>query len=234
MEARRLSSEQLRDTLGTEAAWVHEHEAAVIITEGGRAQGGLIAARTAETAGLAVTADHGIRQARAQWGATRTTAETEGPQGLTYHRRRIAVLVDQPTLTAVQRGLPVLTFGELEVTADGLTLVNGEPALPGDYTLPGGRTLRINAPRRKESAMTPANEPDLPDVILQEAMAERANHLVGLYMHAARTATTSEEKEQARTNMHRVWKIQGDRTMTRDQMQHTMAALEEEIDRLGE
>lgn len=74
--------------------------------------------------------------------------------------------------------------------------------------------------------------PHLPDVILQEAMAGQANHLVGLYHHAARAARTPEEEERARTHMRRVWRIRSERTMTREQMQRTMADLKEEIERL--
>ena len=234
MEIRHLPSDQARAALGTEAAWVPATDGLMVITDDGQPQGGLISAGTAEAAGLAVTTDHGLRQARARWGTIRTAAVTTGPQGLTYHRRRIAVLVDQLTLAAVKRGLPVLTFGELELTADGLTLVDGEPALPGEYAVLDGRTLRIHAPRRKETTVSSVNDPGTPDMIIQEAMADLANELVGAYMRAADAAITPEEEEEAVTKMHRVWKIKNDRTMNRGQMRDTIAQLEGELPRVDE
>lgn len=130
--------------------------------------------------------------------------------------------------------MPVLTFGELELTADGLTLVDGEPALPGEYAVLDGRTLRIHAPRRKETTVSSVNDPGTPDMIIQEAMADLANELVGAYMRAADAAITPEEEEEAVTKMHRVWKIKNDRTMNRGQMRDTIAQLEEELTQVDE
>lgn len=233
MEIRHLPSDQVRATLGTEAAWVRATDGFIAITDDGRPQGGPVSLGATEAAGSAVTTDHGIRQARTQWGTARTAAENEGPQGLTYHRRRITVLVDQPTLTTIEHGRPLLNFSELEPTAKDLILVDGEPMLPGEYTVLHGRSLRINAPRRKEAPVSSIDDPDTPDMIIQEAMAELANELAGAYMRAADAATTPEEEEEAVTKMHRAWKIKNDRTMSREQMRSTIAELSEEIDRLG-
>lgn len=233
MEIRHLLSDRTRATLGAQASWVHSTEGLVAISEDGRSHGGLVSARAADAAGLDIADDHGIRQARAQWGALRTAAATAGPQGLTYYRTRIAALVDQPTLVALERGRPLLSFSELELTEHGLTLADGEPVLPGEYVDHGGRTLRIQAPKRKDTTVD-TGDPNLPTDMIFEALRDTAAKAAGAHMRAARAATSEEAKEAARTRMRRAWAISTDHHLTREEMIELKGELQEEIQQLRE
>ncbi|GAB3209701.1 hypothetical protein SAMN02745673_01734 [Marinactinospora thermotolerans DSM 45154] len=218
---RYLASEQVRDALGAHVTWVSSTAGVVAITDDGAPDGALVHPDLITRAGLEVVAVHGVRDARALWGTVRTSAATDGPQGMTYHGALTAVLVDHPTLTALMRGLPVLAFEELELTSTGFALADGVPVPPGDYAVHDGRVLRIHAPQQPEETAvneTTLFDPETPDEVIRETLTGIANRLVGAYMRAAQAATTPEAKEEAKAKMRQMWEVKNDLDMGRDAM----------------
>ncbi|WP_160050119.1 MULTISPECIES: hypothetical protein [unclassified Nocardiopsis] len=229
-----LPSDQVRDTLGRQLAWVRDTSGILIITDAGIPDGALVPPNLLTEAGLAPVREQGVREARPRWGATRADATDEGPQGLTHHKALMAVLVDQSTLAALTRGMPVLAFKELELT--GIALADGEPIAPGEYAAHDGKTLRIYAPPQEETTVdnTTLNDPETPEVVIFEALRETATRAAAAYMRAAETATTPEAKEDAKQQMKRVWRIKSNHDLGRSEMIDLIQQLQGEIDQLRE
>ncbi|ASU60631.1 hypothetical protein [Nocardiopsis dassonvillei] len=229
-----LPSDQVRDTLGRRMAWVHDTGGILVITDSGNPDGALVPPGLLAEAGLAPVRGQGVREARAHWGATRTRAAVEGPQGLTHHKNLLAVLVDQTTAAALIRRLPVLAFTELDLT--GIALADGEPIAPGEYAAHDGKTLRIRAPQQEETTVdnTTLNDPETPEVVIFETLRGTANRAAAAYMRAAEAATTPEAKEDAKQQMKRTWRIKSNYDLSRGEMIALIQQLQGEIDQLRE
>ncbi|CAL9610105.1 hypothetical protein [Nocardiopsis dassonvillei] len=144
---RYLGAEQVRDRLGTLAMLAADTGTTTVLTDDGAPDGALVAMATLKEAGLATVASWGVREARAAWGTVRARAASEGPQAITHRGSPAAALVDQAMAVAIGRGLPVLSFEELEVDGHGLVLADGRLVMPGAYALRDGAVLRVQAPQ---------------------------------------------------------------------------------------
>jgi hypothetical protein len=147
-----LGSEHVRDRLGTVVTYVGDTGGTAVLTDDGAPDGAIVHRDVLTQAGLEVAAEWGVREARAAWGTVRARAASDGPQAITYRGSMAGVLVDQATAVALGRGLPILTFEELEMDARGLTLADGRLVMPGAYALRDGSVLRVHAPYRTEES----------------------------------------------------------------------------------
>lgn len=149
---RHLGSETVRDQLGTLVTYVGDTGGTVVLTDNGAPDGALVHRDVLTQAGLQVSAEWSVRDARTRWGTVRAHAASHGPQGITYRGSMAGILVDQATATALGRGLPVLLFEELEMDPAGHTLADGHPVAPGAYALADGSVLRVHAPFRTQES----------------------------------------------------------------------------------
>lgn len=147
-----LGSERVRDRLGTVVTYVGDTGGTTVLTDDGAPDGAIVHRDVLAQAGLEIAAEWGVREARAAWGTVRARAATDGPQAITYRGSMAGVLVDQSTAVALGRGLPILTFEELELDRAGVTLADGHPVAPGAYALRDGSVLRVHAPYHAEES----------------------------------------------------------------------------------
>ncbi|MFB8764039.1 hypothetical protein ACFW4K_22330 [Nocardiopsis alba] len=231
-DATYVSSEQVRDALGAHLDQVHDNGLLLHITTGGTPDGALAPLPRLAEIGLTPVAEHGIRAARTHWGALRTRAGTDGPQGIARHKNLLAVLVDQTTAIAIIRRTRMLDFIDLILTDDGIMLADNEPVAPGTYILPGGRTAHIEEPRQKETSMRPS--PHTSDTVLWEVLEETAAEAAAMYMHARRATTDPALREELMEKGKEAWKYTRTFDLTREEMIEHIQRLQREIDRKGQ
>lgn len=217
-----LPSDQVRDTLGTCMAWVRDTGGILMVTADGAHDGALVPPGLLNAAGLAPVSEQGVRAARAQWGALRARAATKGPQGLTHHKSLLAVLVDQPTVTALTKGVPVLAFSELIVTGAGVVLSDGEPVTPGTYALRDGKVVHIDAPAKRKWDMSlhedMLDDENTPDTVIRNVLDDTAAHVAGALMRRARATQDPVAKKEVTGRMRQVWKLTTAPDMKRAEM----------------
>ncbi|MEY9211615.1 hypothetical protein [Thermobifida halotolerans] len=228
-----LPSDQVRDTLGRQLAWVRDTSGILVITDAGIPDGALVPPDLLTKAGLTPVREQGVREARARWGATRADATDEGPQGLTHHRTLMAVLVDQPTVIALTQGLPVLAFTELTVTGSGIVLSDGTPVVPGTYALRDGKVVHIDAPEEREWDMSLDEDilydDQTPDDVIRSILDDTAAHVAGVLMRRARATQDTAAKQEVKDRMQEVWKLKSDLGLSRQQMVEHILRLRDEL-----
>lgn len=234
-DERYLPSDQVRDALGAHLDQVHDNGLLLHITTGGTPDGALVPLPRLTEIGLTPVAEHGIRAARTHWGALRTRAGTDGPQGIARHKNLLAVLVDQTTVTAITRGMRVLKATDLTLTGHGIMLADDQPLTPGAYALPDGRTAHIHAPHAvQETPMdtTTLRDPDTPLDVVFDVLQNTATRAAAAYMRLAEAATTPQEEQRAQEAMTRAWQVKRRLDLSREEMITLIEQLQEETDRL--
>ncbi len=233
-----LPSDQVRDTLGSRMAWIRDTGGILIVTADGAPDGALVPPGLLDAAGLTLVSEQGVRAARAQWGAIRARAAAEGPQGLTLHKSLLAVLVDQPTATALAKGVPVLAFSELTVTGAGVVLSDGEPVTPGTYALRDGKVVHIDSPAERKWDMSlhedMLDDEDTPDTVIRNVLDDTAAHVAGALMRRARTTQDPRAKEEATGRMRQVWRLTTASHMERTEMVDHIRDLRQQMTDLDE
>lgn len=137
-----VSSQEVRDHLGTQVRKVHDRRHTVRLVLNGQPAGALVPAEVVQRSGLIVMGAHQVRQARRSWASVREQAIRQGPQAITDRSGAVAVLVSAEHAKILETGLPVLDVEILRFDGATLTDQNGRPIPSGTWGI-AGAVLRV-------------------------------------------------------------------------------------------